>query len=121
LCADEEAATGIVSKRPRDISARQALGDKTVLGLVIDRKFLRHDKPAYSSLLRTGLIQTRTFAHIIFTAFTASTSKMPFGIRWIAREMYRALRATFRFESQEACIRAVAEFIQYRYINPVIV
>lgn len=63
---------------------------------------------------------------------------MPFGIRWIAREMYTALQvcmihpllndsdssfvqAKFRNEPQEALIRVVCHFVYYRYINPAIV
>lgn len=46
---------------------------------------------------------------------------MPFGMRYIAREIFRALEIKFVDESKEALIRVVGHFLYYRYINPAIV
>lgn len=51
----------------------------------------------------------------------ASTSRMPFGMRYIAREIFRALEIKFQNESREQLIRVVGHFLYYRYINPAVV
>lgn len=48
----------------------------------------------------------------------ASTSKMPFGVRYVAREVYRALRTKFPNEPEEDVIRVVGHLVYYRFIQP---
>ena len=46
---------------------------------------------------------------------------MPFGMRYIAREIYRALEVKFGTKNKDAVMRVVGHFLYYRYINPAIV
>lgn len=46
---------------------------------------------------------------------------MPFGMRYIAREIFRALEIKFGNETKESLIRVVGHFLYYRYINPAVV
>ena len=61
--------------------------------------------------------KTDLFLEVIF----ASTGRIPFGMRYIAREIFRALEIKFGRNDQDALIRQVGHFLYYRYINPAIV
>lgn len=45
---------------------------------------------------------------------------MPFGLRYIARELYRSLRTQYPGESDDDAIRLVGRFVYYRFIQPAI-
>lgn len=50
-----------------------------------------------------------------------STPKMPFGMRYIARELFRGLSVKFRDDQEEALARVVLQIVYYRFIQPAVV
>lgn len=100
----EEMQTGQPSRRPLDVNFHEALADPGARTI-----FIRH----LQSLRGT----TEAFLEAIVT----STRKMPFGIRYIAREVFRALQSKFPNEPEDALIKVVGHLVYYRYLNPAIV
>ena len=45
---------------------------------------------------------------------------MPFGVRYVAREIFRALRARFPQESEENVLRVAGHVVYYRFLQPAI-
>ncbi|RPD67315.1 hypothetical protein L226DRAFT_452633 [Lentinus tigrinus ALCF2SS1-7] len=54
-------------------------------------------------------------------AITSSLSKMPYGMRYMARETLGAVKTKFPEAPVEACAACVARLVYYRYINPAII
>ncbi len=54
-------------------------------------------------------------------AILESLPRMPYGIRYIAKEVGNALRLKFPQESEDNISKAVGNLIYYRYLNPAIV
>ncbi|MCO5613981.1 hypothetical protein L7F22_068261 [Adiantum nelumboides] len=100
----EEMETGQPSQRPLEVNFHEALADPMARTI-----FIRH--------LQALRATTELFLNTILT----STNKMPFGIRYIAREMYRSLQEKFPHESQDALLKVVGNLVYYRYLNPAIV
>ena len=100
----EEMETGQPSRRPLDVNFHEALADPMARTI-----FIRH------------LQALRGTTEAFLNAILASTRKMPFGIRYIAREVFRALQAKFPNEPEEALIKVVGHLVYYRYLNPAIV
>ncbi len=100
----EESQTGMPSRKPLDVSFDVALNDP--LGRTI---FIRH------------LQALRATTDAFLSAIINSTGKMPFGIRYIAREVFRALQSKFPQEPEGALIKVVGHLVYYRYLNPAIV
>ncbi|WAR63374.1 hypothetical protein PtB15_18B458 [Puccinia triticina] len=69
---EEETRTGIQSTRPLDVTFNEALADQETLAL-----FIKH------------LQSLRTLTDRFLYAITSAPQKMPFGIRYTAREMFR--------------------------------
>lgn len=67
-----------------------------------------------------GLIAIRMELSPILSALFASTASMPFGIRYIAREISDALRAKFPDAPDAEIVRAVGYVVYYRFIQPAI-
>lgn len=67
------------------------------------------------------LVELRKRADPFLSAICASTARMPFGMRYIARELFRALEVKFGPENRTQVLRVVGHFLYYRYINPAIV
>lgn len=100
----EEMQTGQPSRRPLDVNFHEALADPMARTI-----FIRH------------LQALRGTTEAFLSAIIGSTKKMPFGIRYIAREVFRALQAKFPNESEDALIKVVGHLVYYRYLNPAIV
>lgn len=58
---------------------------------------------------------------MFLNAILESLPKMPYGIRYIAKEVGSALRAKFPYEPEDSISKAVGHLIYYRYLNPAIV
>lgn len=54
----------------------------------------------------------------VLEAMYASTRRMPFGIRYVAREVFRSLQTRFPNEPEHEIIRVVGNLIYYRFIQP---
>ena len=100
----EEMETGQPSRRALDVNFHEALADPMARTI-----FIRH------------LQALRGTTELFLSTILASANKMPYGIRYIAREVYRALQEKFPQESQDALLKIVGNLVYYRYLNPAIV
>ncbi|CAG8437380.1 10108_t:CDS:10 [Acaulospora colombiana] len=100
----EELKTGHRSSRPTDITQTDALNDPETRTV-----FIHH------------LQRLRKETDMFLTAIINSIDKMPFGIRYIAKELKKSLMAKFSHESEDSVIKVVGHLIYYRYLNPAIV
>ncbi|KAJ2855939.1 iqgap- protein, partial [Coemansia erecta] len=104
LIREEESRTGEKSRRAYDISREDALND-----METRTTFIRH------------LRQLRVLADEFISAIQNSLDQMPYGMRYIARELRRALTAKFPDEPETQVMKVVGHLVYYRYINPAIV
>ncbi|KAJ1875607.1 iqgap- protein [Coemansia sp. RSA 990] len=104
LIREEESRTGEKSRRAYDISREDALND-----METRTTFIRH------------LRQLRVLADEFIAAIQQSLDQMPYGMRYIARELRRALTAKFPNEPEAQVMKVVGHLVYYRYINPAIV
>lgn len=100
----EEMETGQPSRRPLEVAFNEALADPMARTI-----FIRH------------LQSLRATTEAFLSAILSSTRKMPYGVRYIAREVFRALQSKFPDEPQDALIKVVGHLVYYRYLNPAIV
>ncbi|KAF9140975.1 hypothetical protein BGX30_005666 [Mortierella sp. GBA39] len=101
---NEELRTGRPSDRPLHIDHTEALNDPETR-----TTFIRH------------LQELRLRTEMFLDAILESLPRMPYGIRYIAKEVGNALRSKFPHESEESITKAVGNLIYYRYLNPAIV
>ncbi|GAA5905227.1 hypothetical protein JCM6882_003721 [Rhodosporidiobolus microsporus] len=102
--AKEEMRTGQPSQRPRDVDHRQAVSDRAT-----NEVFIQH------------LIALRQATSAFLHAICSSTQAMPFGMRYIAREIFRALRAKFADHPEHELLRVAGHIVYYRFLQPAIV
>ncbi|KAG7096970.1 hypothetical protein E1B28_004367 [Marasmius oreades] len=100
----EEMRNGTTTSKRKDVSFREALDDPDT-------------RPVYIRHLQVLQWWTEAFV----TAITQSTRKMPYSMRYLARETLRSVRERFPDTSDEACAACVGRIVYYRYINPAIV
>ncbi|CAG8697404.1 12716_t:CDS:10 [Gigaspora margarita] len=100
----EELRTGLPSNKPIDISQQDALNDPETRTV-----FIHH------------LQRLRKETENFLTTIINSIGKMPFGIRYIAKELKKSLMSKFSNESEDSVIKVVGHLIYYRYLNPAIV
>ncbi|UZJ52581.1 hypothetical protein CBS101457_001901 [Exobasidium rhododendri] len=100
----EEMESGQPSRRPLEVNFHEALADP--MARII---FIRH------------LQALRGTTELFLSTILASAMKMPFGIRYIAREVYRALQEKFPQERQDVLLKVVGNLVYYRYLNPAII
>ncbi|KAF9412598.1 hypothetical protein BGZ94_000998 [Podila epigama] len=101
---NEELRSGKPSERPLQVNHTEALMDPETR-----TTFIRH------------LQELRMRTEMFLNAILESQSKMPYGIRYIAKEVSAALRAKFPQEPEENITKAVGNLIYYRYLNPAII
>ncbi|GAA5998808.1 Iqg1p [Rhodotorula paludigena] len=100
----EEMHTGLPSQRPKDVNDyAHALADRAT-----NKVFIEH--------LLALIKATRAF----LTAIVNSTAQMPYGVRFVAREIFRALRARFPEETEENIVRIAGHVVYYRFLQPAI-
>ncbi|KAJ8482250.1 hypothetical protein ONZ45_g15020 [Pleurotus djamor] len=100
----EELRSGVASATPKDLSFRDALNDPATRA-----EYIRH----------LQVLQWWTEAFV--TALTQSTKKMPYSMRYLARETLAAVRDQFPGSSDEVLASCISRLIYYRYINPAII
>ena len=100
----EEMETGQPSRRPLEVAFNEALADPMARTI-----FIRH------------LQSLRATTEAFLSAILSSTRKLPYGVRYIAREVFRALQSKFPNEPEDALIKVVGHLVYYRYLNPAIV
>lgn len=99
----EEMRTGVASRQPKDVTFREAIEDLET-------------RPIYIRHLQT----LRWWVEQFMALITQSTKKMPYGIRYLARETLIWLRAKFPDAPEEMYAQCIGRFIYNKYINPVI-
>ncbi|KAG6810418.1 hypothetical protein H0H92_011957 [Tricholoma furcatifolium] len=100
----EEVKSGLPSSKAKDLSFREALGDPDT-------------RPIYIRHLQVLQWWTEAFVN----AIKQSTKKMPYGVRYLARETLVYLREQFPDAPQEAYVACIGRLVYYRYLNPAIV
>lgn len=101
---DEELRTGKKSTRRHSIGREEAIRDPETRATFIER-----------------LQYLRDLCSAVLDNLDNSLSKMPYGIRYIAKSSYEFLCEKFPNESPEAVLQIVVHFIFQRYFKPVIV
>ncbi|KAJ2929576.1 hypothetical protein H1R20_g7517, partial [Candolleomyces eurysporus] len=99
----EEMRTGVPSHLPKDLPYTEAIEDLQT-------------RPIYIRRLQTLRWWVEQFVAVI----TQSTKKMPYGIRYLAREMLTCLRLKFPDAPEKLHIQCISRLIYSKYINPVI-
>ncbi|KAF6762631.1 IQ domain-containing protein-containing RasGAP [Ephemerocybe angulata] len=99
----EEMRTGVASRQPKDVTFREAIEDLET-------------RPIYIRHLQT----LRWWVEQFMALITQSTKKVPYGIRYLARETLIWLRAKFPDAPEEMYAQCIGRFIYNKYINPVI-
>ncbi|KDQ64483.1 hypothetical protein JAAARDRAFT_28113 [Jaapia argillacea MUCL 33604] len=99
----EEMRSGVESTKPKNLPFYQALNDPDTRA-----EYIRH----------LQVLQWWTEAFI--TAIVESTKKMPYSVRYLARETLNFLRDRFPDQPDEVYMACVGRLVYYRYINPAI-
>ncbi|KAI0226550.1 iqgap- protein [Massospora cicadina] len=100
---EEESRTGTKSKRKYNVTKQSALNDPETKAA-----FIKH------------LQQLRSITSDVIDAILASLDAMPYGVRYIAKELKLALTRKFPDERPSTIIKVVGHLVYYRYINPAI-
>lgn len=100
----EEIKSGIASTKAKEISFRDALKDPDT-------------RPIYIRHLQALQWWTEAFV----AAIKQSTKKMPYGMRYLARETLVHLRQRFPDAPEEIYAACISRLVYYRYINPAII
>ncbi|KTW26770.1 hypothetical protein T552_02771 [Pneumocystis carinii B80] len=103
IISKEERLTGHKSKRPLNLKKTDAIQDPETRDL-----FIKH------------LQDLRDWTESFINAIETSIHKMPFGLRYIAREVYRTLLTRFPDEDPLEIFKFIGYIIYYRYFDPVI-
>ncbi|KAF5388019.1 hypothetical protein D9615_000397 [Tricholomella constricta] len=100
----KEIRSGVASTKAKDVSFRDALTDPDT-------------RPIYIRHLQVLQWWTEAFV----SAIKQSTKKMPYGMRYLARETLVHLRERFPDAPEEAYAACIGRMVYYRYINPAII
>ncbi|TFY81447.1 hypothetical protein EWM64_g2563 [Hericium alpestre] len=100
----EEMRAGVETTKAKEVSFRDALNDP-----ITRPEYIRH----------LQVLQWWTEAFV--TAITQSTKRMPYGMRFLARETLAALQRKFPDASDEAYAACIGRVVYFRYINPAII
>ncbi|XP_006460082.1 hypothetical protein AGABI2DRAFT_202767 [Agaricus bisporus var. bisporus H97] len=99
----QERRSGMASSIPKDVTFREAL-----------------EYPETRAMYIRQLQLVQWWSDAFVNAITASTKKMPFSMRYLARETLLALKEKFPNGSDEQYAACVGRLVYYRYISPII-
>lgn len=117
--AKEETRTGVTSARPLNVNYREALWDPDTKRIFTSRELSQFSwSSSPEAFCTSDLVAIKNTTSDFLQAMYASTPRIPFGIRYIGREVFRALRAKFPNDPQEDALRVVAHLVYYRFIQP---
>ncbi|WFC97455.1 iqgap- protein [Malassezia yamatoensis] len=77
--------------------------------------------PETRTIFIRHLQSLRTSTEQFFNAFKAAAPPMPYGMRFVARELFCSLTARFPHMSHDAVLSSVCEVMYQRYLHPAIV
>ncbi|KAL5488188.1 IQG1 [Sanghuangporus weigelae] len=100
----EEMRTGMKSSKPKDVNYRDAVMDPET------RKVFIHNLQKLHAI-------SKDFVNVI----VGSAKKVPYCMRYLAREALANLKSKFPDEGDEAYVAPLARLLFHRYINPAIV
>ncbi|OCH90975.1 hypothetical protein OBBRIDRAFT_729743 [Obba rivulosa] len=100
----EEMRSGVPTRQPKDVPFYQALQDPDTRA-----EYIRH------------LQVLQWWTEEFIKAITQSLQRMPYGLRFMARETLHAVRNKYPDAPVEMCTPYIARLVYYRYINPAIV
>jgi Ras GTPase-activating-like protein IQGAP2/3 len=117
----EEMRSGIASTKPKDVPFYEALKDPDTRAEYIRRMcflVLKCVDTYYDKFADLQKLQwwTEAFATSIFK----STRKMPYSVRFLARETLLYLKEKFPGAPDEAYSACIGRLVYYRYLNPAI-
>lgn len=98
---NEQLRTGRRSKRSPDIPREEAIRDEET-----KRTFIAH------------LQDLRDIADLFFAALEDHLHKMPFGVRYIAQQMFESLMSRFKHEEQGHVLQIVGHWVWKNYLQP---
>ena len=101
---EEETSTGQKSTLPYEVAPDQA-----------------RENPKVQELLAKNLEVLKGLAQKFLEALVGSLSRVPYGIRFMASEMKRAIGERFPTEEHNKVLKIIGNLVYYRYINPSIV
>ncbi|KAI0068683.1 hypothetical protein BV25DRAFT_1792222 [Artomyces pyxidatus] len=113
----EEMRSGEATTKAKDVTFKQALDDPVTRPEYIRRKYPFNGTNAKFSHLQVLRWWTEAFVG----AIVQSTKKMPYGMRYLARETLAAIRTKFPGATEEAYAACIGRLVFYRYINPAII
>ncbi|KIK30671.1 hypothetical protein PISMIDRAFT_86433 [Pisolithus microcarpus 441] len=102
--AIEEMRSGIASNKPKDVPFYEALEDPDTRA-----EYIRH------------LQKLQWWSEAFISAILQSAKKVPYGMRFIARETLASLREQFPSAPDTAYAACIARYFYYRYLNPAII
>ncbi len=101
LINNEELQTGRRSQREPDVSREEAIKDPEARKIFTDR-----------------LQDLRDIADHFITALDELLPKMPYGIRYVAQQIFEALTNRFRNESKQQMLQIVGQWVWKSYLQP---
>ncbi|KZT24523.1 ras GTPase-activating protein [Neolentinus lepideus HHB14362 ss-1] len=100
----EEMRSGVNSSKPKDMPFHQAI----------------HDPPTRAEYIR-HLQVLQWWVEKFVMAIVQSTKKIPYAIRYLARETLAALKEKYPDEPDEVYAACVGRLVYYRFINPAVI
>ncbi|PRP82379.1 Ras GTPase-activating protein [Planoprotostelium fungivorum] len=77
--------------------------------------------PEIRAIVDARVVQLDQLAHQFITALIASTSTVPYGIRWICKQIRALARAKFPKSEREQIVSLIGGFYLLRFVNPAVV
>ncbi|KAI6035361.1 ras GTPase-activating protein [Pisolithus orientalis] len=102
--AIEEMRSGVPSNKPKDVPFYEALEDPDTRA-----EYIRH------------LQKLQWWSEAFMSAILQSAKRVPYGMRFIARETLASLRERFPDARDTAYAACIARLVYYRYLNPAII
>jgi Ras GTPase-activating-like protein IQGAP2/3 len=104
MISDQEISTGQKSTMDRNLTEDQILDVKEV-----------------KEIIRTRVEQLESICQSFFDGIMASLNKVPYGIRWICKQIRTIALESFSNASEDDILKVTGYFIYYRFINLAIV